>query len=328
MCNIRKRAEIVKRLGLSYELSFETIKDLIAQASKMGIKKLFLLGGEPFLREDIFDIIKFAYIHKMKTLIFTNGTLLDDAKIIDGILSSKLTDLTISMDATCEDTYKDIRGEGIFEKIKANIRLLNKIKKEKKSPLPNIGIFCTIMNQNIEELMDIVYLARELEVSCIGFQPLVIDNTDARIRDNSNPNWIPESRYDILDRSIDMLIEYKLSNLDNFRFILTNLNRIRLIKEYFRGNLYKQNCYMGFNRIIISQDGKIYFCAQEPDKGDISFGDIQRQRLKDLWYSRKAQIFRKSIKNCIKPCLLGCAHRDDFGRFMDSVYWDFLRTSN
>lgn len=328
MCSIQEKYERLKGTGQNYELSLKTIKNLIGQAAEMRIKQVFLLGGEPFLREDIFDIIKFAHNYQMKALVFTNGTLLGNPGIIDKILDSNLDDLMVSIDGACENTYKNIRAEGILGKIRTNIQLLNRAKKEKGLSLPNLGIFCTIMDQNIEELIDVVYLARELGVDCVRFQPVVVDNTDARLRDNSDSNWVPESRYDILDKSIDKLIEYKSLSRDNFRFVLPGINQLRLIKQYFRSALGRQKCYMGFNRIIISQDGKMYFCAAEPDKGQISFGDIHQDRLKDLWYSRNAQIFRKSVKECAKPCLLGTTRRGEFDSFMDTLYCDYLRTRN
>lgn len=323
MCNMREREKIVKSLGLNYELSFKTIIDLIDQATNLGIKQLFLLGGEPFLRDDLFDIIKYAHSRNIRTLVSTNGTLLGNPGIIEKILESGLDDLIVSIDGANENTFKKIRGEGFFEKILTNIRLLNSMKREINCFVPKIIILCTIMDQNIEELLDIVHLARRLDAACVGFQPVVKDNTDARLRDNADPNWVPESRYDTLDRSLDALIKHKLLCKENFEFIFTSVKQLEMAKKYFRGVLPRQNCYTGFNRMIISQDGKIYFCAQEPQKGEISFGDIHRESLKDLWYSRQATIFRKSIKKCNHPCLLGCSLRDEFERVKDNFYWNF-----
>jgi MoaA/NifB/PqqE/SkfB family radical SAM enzyme len=319
MCNVQEKYEKLKHPGQAYELDFETIKCLIEQAADMGIKQIFLLGGEPFLREDLFDIIKFAHNYKMVTVVSTNATLLGDSAIIERILDSKLHSLGISIDGACENTYKNIRGEGIFEKIRNNIQLINKFKKDKGLTLPSINISCTVMNQNIEELIDIVNLAHALEVDGICFQPVVMDNTDQGLRNNPNLNWIPASRYSLLDKSID-----KLSNKDNFKFIYTGLTQLSLIKDYFKGSLTlnKQKCYAGFNRIIISQDGKLYFCAKEPDKGDISFGNIHEDRLKDLWYSHKARVFRKSIKKCGNHCLLSCNRRNEFDSLIDDFYYD------
>lgn len=327
MCNIQEKYEKLKGSSKNYELSFETIKDLIEQARNMRVKQFFLLGGEPFLREDLFDIIKFANSYRMKTLVFTNGTLLGNAKIIEKIFDSKLNDLVISIDGASENTYRDIRGEGIFEKIKNNIRLVNRIKKERKLSLPNISIYCTIMNQNIEELMDIVYMAKELELSYVGFQPVVADNTDARLRDSLDSNWVPEAKYGTLDKSIDKLLEYKLSSKENLRFISSSLTQLWLIKKYFRLDLSssEQKCYMGLNRIVISQDAKMYFCAEDPATGEISFGDVKKDNLEDIWYSKKARLFRKSIKRCYKPCLLGGGRREEFDMLMDELFYNLYK---
>ena len=242
---------------------------------------------------------------------------MNNADIIGKIFDSGLDDLMVSIDGSCDDTFKKIRGEGVFDKILSNIGLLNSIKKNRGALSPKIIFFCTIMNQNIEELTDIVNLAKKLEASCVGFQPVVKDNTDARLRDNPDLNWVPESRYAALDHSINALVEYKLSSKENFDFIFTGVDQLQLVKNYFRGNLPKQKCYTGFNRMIISQDGKMYFCAQEPTQGEISFGDIHKDSLRQLWYSRKAYTFRKCIKRCANPCLLGCTRRDEFDRFTE-----------
>ncbi|MCK9430796.1 MAG: radical SAM protein [Candidatus Omnitrophica bacterium] len=322
MCNVQEKYEKLKISGEVYELDFKIMQDLICQAADMGIKQLFLIGGEPFLSRDLFDIIKFTGQHKMETVVFTNGTLLGNLEIIEKTFDSGLRSLGISIDGANENTYKNIRGEGIFERIIENIRLFNKIKKDRGLISPSISIACTVMDQNIEELLDIVNLAKSLEVDGIGFQPVVTNNTDQRLRNSPNQNWIPPSRYAILDRSIDKLLEYKCSNKENFKFIYTGLVQLRLIKDYFKGGsvLNRQKCYAGFNRIIISQDGKVYLCAAEPDNGEVSFGDIHKDRLKDLWYSDKAKVFRRSIKKCSNHCLLSCARRGEFDGFMDDFY--------
>lgn len=327
MCSMQERYEKIKHAGLSYELPFDIIKKLIEQAANMKIRKVCLVGGEPFLREDLFDIINFIHRYDMETIVITNGTLLGNIEIINRVLDSKLRQLAISIDGACENTYRRIRGDGVLERIKNNIRLLNKIKKERESSLPKVHISCTIMDQNIEELVDIVCLARELGVGSISFQPVVRDNTDARVRDNSDLNWIPKPRYNVLDSSIDKLVKYKLSSRENNDLIINSATQLKLIKKYFRGILHNQKCYLGFSRIVISQDGKMYFCAKEPIGGKVSFGDIYKDKLRDLWYSKKAQLFRRSIKKCSSPCLLGCACRNEFDRIIGDFYYRYFYRS-
>ena len=98
MCNIRERQEAVRKEGLSCELPEETMKSLISQASKMKIRKLFLLGGEPFLSESLFGVLDFARSCGMSSIISTNGTLLDNRQIIEKVIGSGLETLAVSID--------------------------------------------------------------------------------------------------------------------------------------------------------------------------------------------------------------------------------------
>ena len=42
-------------------------------------------GGEPFLRDDFLEILRYAHHHGITTCVSTNGTLLDDA-LVDALL--------------------------------------------------------------------------------------------------------------------------------------------------------------------------------------------------------------------------------------------------
>jgi len=59
------------------ELSLGEIKSLINDLSQMGVYVLGLVGGEPILRDDIFDILNYARSKNLATSISTNGTLID-----------------------------------------------------------------------------------------------------------------------------------------------------------------------------------------------------------------------------------------------------------
>ena len=48
----------------------------------MGVLAILFTGGEVFVRDDIFEILEYAYEKRFAVDIFTNGTLLDGDKII------------------------------------------------------------------------------------------------------------------------------------------------------------------------------------------------------------------------------------------------------
>ena len=66
------------------ELSAEQAKAMIDDLAAFGAPVLLFSGGEPFMREDLFDLGKYALSKGLRTVISTNGTLItkDAAKKI------------------------------------------------------------------------------------------------------------------------------------------------------------------------------------------------------------------------------------------------------
>ncbi len=301
MCSMNETMLKQKREGKQIELDNEAIRKVIKDSKEMGVKNILFIGGEPLLRKELFDFVEYAKSLDLNTVIVTNGTLLD--RYMKKIISSKVDCLSISVDAAREETFSKIRGNKVFSKIMKNI---DKIKK-KNSPI--LIAVCTIMNQNVEELIDIVRLCKKKGFSKILFQPVIFDNTD-QAKDKSIS--FNKEKQKILEKQIENLINYK----KNEGFIGNSIKNLRDIKKYFKGELNKANCYAGYNRIQVVQDGKIYFCVNQ-NKYEATFGDIKKQSLKELWFSKKAKEYRKIIKSCKTPCLQLCSTREEFFYFDD-----------
>src|SRR3990172_5345949 len=82
-CNLRcshclvRGGELVKD-----ELSLDGLKVLLKDATRLGAKRMFFTGGEPFLREDLFELITYATEElELELVILTNGILLDEERI-------------------------------------------------------------------------------------------------------------------------------------------------------------------------------------------------------------------------------------------------------
>lgn len=58
-------------------LPFETIARLIREMSEMRVDLLIISGGEPLVRDDLFDIIGLANQQGLKVLLYTNGSLVE-----------------------------------------------------------------------------------------------------------------------------------------------------------------------------------------------------------------------------------------------------------
>jgi len=312
MCSMYEQMNFLESQGRNTEIDSDAFRKVIKEAKDIGTKTVLFIGGEPFVRKDLFDLIDYAKKLELNPIIVTNGTLLN-AQNIQKCFEAGINWLSISIDAASEKAFSKIRGENALGKIINNIELFNKLKRDKKKEFPKIVTVCTIMDDNLEELLDVINLCRRLEIARIIFQPVVAFNIDQSKRDDNSSCLIPSARYKLLDSAIDKLIEYKRASLDNFNFIANNIRHLKLIKKYFDGQVKPRElpCYAGYNRLQIVQEGKIYFCVPQ-DKYEASFGDIRKDTLQELWFSKEAKFRRKLIKRCNKPCLQWCAYRDEF----------------
>ncbi|MFA4988200.1 MAG: radical SAM protein [Candidatus Omnitrophota bacterium] len=320
MCSMHDQLDFLKKQGKRVEIDSQAMRKIIKETRDLGTRTVLFIGGEPLLKNDLFELITFTKSLGLSPIIVTNGVMLDKDNI-GKCFESGLEWLSISIDAASEATFAKVRGEKVFGRITENLRLLNSMKDEKRIEFPKVVSVCTIMDDNIEELMDVVELCRELRIERVIFQPVVANNIDQTQRDGVFPGFIPEDRLKIMDEAIDRLIRYKRSSPENFSFIANSVRMLNLLKKYFRGKMKPKDlpCYAGYNRLQVVQEGKVYFCVDQ-NKYVANFGDIDKDTLKNLWYSPKASFYRKLIRRCASPCLQWCSYRDSFTEVSD-LFW-------
>jgi radical SAM protein with 4Fe4S-binding SPASM domain len=151
-------------------LTSSRLLSLFEELELMGTTLVLFSGGEPLLREDLFDIIKFAHKRGMKTGIFTNGTLIDQKKA--EMITHLGTDTCISVDGSKAALHDEIRGvKGSFQKAVEGITLLVEAK---KSAPPGkftsiIGMNAVIQEGNLDDLADYYLLGKTLGVDFVRY---------------------------------------------------------------------------------------------------------------------------------------------------------------
>ncbi|MDR4503624.1 MAG: radical SAM protein [Candidatus Scalindua sp.] len=106
-------------------MSVEEYRDLWRQAKKLGAFGVHIIGGEPTLRGDLFDIISVFEPEKYLISIVTNGVNVNE-KLIKDLSRVKLFNMCISLDADNEKENDKIRGKGSFERTLKVIELCEK----------------------------------------------------------------------------------------------------------------------------------------------------------------------------------------------------------
>jgi len=95
----------------SPDLDIQSVKKLIAEAASAGCRTFWFLGGEPLLRDDIIEIVRYAKGQGLVVCVASNGHLLHEKR---GILDM-VDHLCISLDGP-EAMHDANRGAGSFSK--------------------------------------------------------------------------------------------------------------------------------------------------------------------------------------------------------------------
>ncbi|MDE6039589.1 MAG: radical SAM protein, partial [Paramuribaculum sp.] len=143
MCNIWKNPTDKKE-----EIKASDLKSLPR------LKFINLTGGEPFIREDLAEIVEECYKHTDRIVISTSGWF--DDRVID--LARKFPNIGIRISIEgLKDKNDELRGrEGGFEK---GYRTLLKLK---EMGLKDIGFGCTVSNNNSSDMLELYQLSRRL----------------------------------------------------------------------------------------------------------------------------------------------------------------------
>jgi len=126
-CNLRcKHCLVSAGARLKEELTTSEILKLVDDAVELGVRRIYLTGGEPFIKDDIFEIIEYITREKeLELIVLSNATLFDDEKIskLDKLKSQKLI-LQVSLEGPTEEIHDKLRGEGSFNKTVDGIKRL------------------------------------------------------------------------------------------------------------------------------------------------------------------------------------------------------------
>lgn len=108
----------------SGELSLKECQKIIDDISLFASPTIILTGGEPLMREDIFDIIDYGRKKNLRLVMAINGTLLTDEKA--QMLKEKgIQRISLSLDGKDRQSHDSFRGvEGSFDAVMSATSIL------------------------------------------------------------------------------------------------------------------------------------------------------------------------------------------------------------
>ena len=296
-----------ENIDITSELTTEEIKKAFESiAKKYDTSKILLniTGGEPLIREDLFDVMSLAHKLGYNWGMTTNGILIND-EIIEKMKETGMYAISISLDGleNSHDEFRQVKGS--YKKIIENI---NKLKKA--DFLNNLQVTTVANKSNIEELEDLYQEIKKIEIDSwrvLGLEPI------GRTMDNQNL-LLDSEGYNYL---FDFIKAKRKKSKFDISYGCSHFVGMKLERE-IRNHMFF--CIAGFSTASILYNGDIYVCPSVERRPELIQGNVKTDDFVDVWenkfkWFRKLDRFKcRDCENCKdwKYCLGGSLHTWDF----------------
>ena len=253
------------------ELTTEECLDIVNQLSELGCKRVSLIGGEVFMRND-WDIIADSLTAKnIRTAIITNGYIMSD-ELINKLIQTHIESVAVSLDSI-EPIHDKYRQIGSFSRAEESIRILT------NNNIPT-AVISTLNSENIDYLEDFyAYIQR---------WPLYAWQLQACAPMGNASEGIPY-RFDF-NKAIRFVMAKKLTAPFNIG-IADNIGYFTEGEGYLRGNnsgyAIFRGCRAGISSIGIDSSGNVRGCESMYDEC-FNEGNLREQSLREIWESPTA----------------------------------------
>lgn len=309
-CDIGKKTMLAKfRPTLTLDKKKEVIKKVSEWIGKP--YSLSFIAGEPFLHQDMMDILSYASQLGAKTSVTSNGTLIATPYQAKKVVMSGLNFIAISLDSISPKFHNQSRGKPlVWEQAVKAIFSLQKMKKILKKPHPIIYVNSIIMKDNLDDLIALVRWVKKNHIDGITFQPIATtDFFEGSTNEGSfwyktSPLWPDTSK---VLRFVDRLEKMKQEGYP----IQNSKKDFEGFRLYFKDPVAfgkAEPCMGELKSMMITHDGFVRMCPESFE----NFGHVLRQNLDELWSSQQAARARKHIYECESQCKILANNKENF----------------
>lgn len=298
-----------KNLNTKDQLTLEEFKTLAR--SMPHIERLQFTGGEPFVRNDIDEIVREFYISSRPRYITipTNGHLTDrivgKTESILKTASDCFVNVSLQFNELGEKRDEMVKVKGSFDRLIQTIKGLKKL----QSKFTNFGVtvICIQTTENEDRLQQIYeYAEKELKVDNFGFS---IVRGDPKCPDLKNAD--PEIYYNMCQKLLDSYKEKHVgSRIPLYKLFLTNREYVYdYTYKTLVQNSYQLKCFAGILRLVIRENGDVYPCEILMDEGtEFRIGNLRDcdMDFMKLWKSKERKNITRQINEQKCFCIHGC----------------------
>ncbi len=250
-----------------------------------------ITGGEPFLREDIGEIVGILRKKAGRVVVSTNGYLTE--KIVSLAEDFPGIGFRISLEGlpAANDELRGVR-DGFDHGLRTLLEL-------QRRGLKDIGFGITVSDRNARDMLELYQLAKSMNLE---FATAVVHNSyyfhkhDNRIREEA-------AACGCFEELIRELL--KTSRPKNWFRAYFNHGLI----GYIRGQKRPLPCGAGEDMFFLDPFGEIRPCnGMDRATEETSMGNLHRQSFEEIWNGARARRLREAVKSCPRNCwMIGTA---------------------
>jgi MoaA/NifB/PqqE/SkfB family radical SAM enzyme len=260
------------------ELSLEEIKRIYREAKDTGFLVSILWGGEPLIRKDITEIIKFVKKEGDFAIvgIVTNGWFLPE-KINE--IGKDLDFILISLDSPRAEEHDSIRGlKGLYNKIIESVKII-----KASYPLISLQFSFSISKFNINRVEEMINLSNNLEIP-------VAFNVINTVCHYSTGNIDEKGTLSATDNEISTAFKKILEAKRNGSKILNS----EMYLNHFVDGKKPYQCHTKKVFMFVNSNGDVENCLQK----DKPLANLRKNSVNEVLQSPLFKKFIKETENC------------------------------
>ncbi len=177
---------------LKNELTTEEAKKVIDDLAAFNVPVILWSGGEPLMREDLFELIEHANSYGIRSTLSTNGTMITKP-MAEKIKAANVSYVGISLDGP-KEVHDHFRGQkGAFESTMKGLKNCQEIGQK-------VGLRLTLSKYTANHLEEIFDIIEEYEVPRACFYHLVYSGRGRGLQDATVTNEETRKAVDLLMR--------------------------------------------------------------------------------------------------------------------------------
>ncbi len=252
------------------DLRRDEVAALCEELPGLRTKLVVFTGGEPLVREDVFDLADLFRAQGVVLHLLTSGLALERHATA---VAERFAAVTISLDGHTPELYRNVRGVDGLEAVERGVRRLKKLRPD----LP-VRARSTLHKRNFRALPDLIDKATVMGLDQISFLTADSDSDSfgrgaSGVALNPHTLLLDAAETDEFERVIEKAL---VSHADAFREgrVAERGERLRRLGRYYsahrrRGPFPEVRCNAPWASAVVESDGTLRPCFFQPRVGNL-----------------------------------------------------------